>query len=266
MHTNSSYDREALKRDAQQQPTGNALTQTTRMERRIAMWKKIQLFRKAQAIYMPGLSRAIEAAEDQPGRPDWQQAENVPLYMPSSLDPLIRSSACDTRIAAIEESLREAQGYEMLDEMRSGLRARMFANKFKIKNVTGQRANTQARSWQKTIDRKVIVAKHTYRRARTALLVLRGPGEWSEKILRQLNDADVRAFNERALTEEEAREREQARRAAGTLEEEVLAVPVEDGAALGEGRRTVSWIWYSTGTIGLRQSDEDLDEGTVSLA
>ena len=56
-------------------------------------------------------------------------------------------------------------------------------------------------------------------------MALRGPGEWSEKVLRELTDADVRAFNERAMTDEEARERREARHAAGVLEEEVLAVP-----------------------------------------
>ncbi|KAF7797133.1 hypothetical protein EIP86_008325 [Pleurotus ostreatoroseus] len=250
----------ALKRDIQQQEAVNTLRQTTRMERRIALWKKIQQFRKAQTVYMPGLSGAIENAEERTRQSSWQEAENVPLYMPSSQDPLIRPRVCDAKIAAIEETIREAQAYESLDELRNSLRARVFANKFKIKNVTGQRANTKARDWQKTIDHKAIVAKHAYRRARAALLALRGPGEWSNKVLCQLNDADVRAFNERAMTEEEMREREEARRAAGLVEEEVLALPVDDGASLGEGRRSISWIWYSTGTIGLRQSDEDLDE------
>ncbi|KAF7798546.1 hypothetical protein EIP86_009768 [Pleurotus ostreatoroseus] len=250
---------DAIKRDFQQQPNANMLHQTTQMEQRIALWKKIQQFRKAQAVYMPGLSRAIEDVEAQVGRPDWQQAEDVPLYLPSSLDPLIHTGVCDAKIATVEETLREAQAYETLGELRCSLRARVFANQFKVKNATGQRANTRARNWQRSIDDKALVAKHAYRRARAALLALRGPGEWSEKILRLLNDADVRAFNERAMTEEEAREREEARLAAGLQGEEILGVPVGDGV-LGEGRRTVSWIWYSTGTIGLRQSDDSLDE------
>ncbi|KAF7790585.1 hypothetical protein EIP86_001541 [Pleurotus ostreatoroseus] len=250
---------DAIKHDLQKQPQANTLHQTTRMERRIALWKKIQQFRKAQAVYMPGLSRAIEDVEAQVGRPDWQQAEDVPLYLPSGLDPLVRTGVCDAKITTIEETLREAQAYETLDELRCSLRARVFANQFKIKNATGQRANTRARNWQKSIDDKALAAKHAYRRARAALLSLRGPGEWSEKVLCSLSDTDVRSFNERAMTAEEMREREEARRAAGLQDEEILAVPVES-SALGEGRRTISWIWYSTGTIGLRQSDGSLDE------
>ncbi|KAF7796181.1 hypothetical protein EIP86_007355 [Pleurotus ostreatoroseus] len=249
---------ENIKRDVV--GTNNTLQQTTRMERRISLWKKILQFRKSQAVYMPGLSRAIRTIENQYGSPGWQQAENVSLYLPSSLDTPTRGSACDSRTSAIEETLREAQAYEALDGLRRELRARVFANRFKIKNVTGQRANTKARDWQKTIDQKAITYKHRYRRARAALLALRGPGEWSEKALRELTDADVRAFNERAMTDEEARERQEARRLAGLVGEEVLAIPIDGTIELGEGRRRVSWIWYSMGTIGLRTSDEDLNE------
>ena len=139
-----------------------------------------------------------------------------------------------------------------------------ISHKFKIKNVTGQRANTRARAWQKTIDQQVIEFKHDYRRARNALMALRGPGPWSEQVLRELTDADVRAFNERAMTLEEVKEREEARRASGIQEEEILAVPVDE-LALGEGRRTVSWIWYSMGTTGLRQSNtnDGMNEGKL---
>ncbi|KAF7791816.1 hypothetical protein EIP86_002840 [Pleurotus ostreatoroseus] len=230
-----------LKRDVSITPAANALGQTTRMERRIALWKKIEQYRKAQEFYMPGLARAIRDVEDRIGQPGWQEAEQVPLYLPSYFeDPAARATACDPKIASMEEVIREADAYESLDKLRRRLHARVFANKFKIKNVTGQRANTKARSWQKTIDQQIIESKHRYRRSRMALLALRGPGTWSETILRELTDADVRAFNERAMTLEEIREREAARRASGIQEEEIMAVPLDEGLALGEALR-VEW-------------------------
>ena len=242
--------------------TPNSLGKTTRMERRIGLWKKLKQYEKARAVYMPHLSVAVNLAENEGGRSEWQQVEQIPLYLPSSLDAATRSNVCPPKVAAVEEKLREAQTYEALDDLRRQLRARVFANRFKLKNITGQTANTRARQWQKTIDEKAISFKHIYRRARQALLALRGPGEWSLKVLRELKEEDVRAFNERALTAEEARERLEARRAAGVITEEVLGQPAED-LVLGEGRRTISWIWYSTGTIGLRETDneENIHEG-----
>lgn len=244
-------NREKMKREIESRATPSTIGKTTRMERCIAIWKKLQQFQKLRTIYMPHLSVAVEALEDEQGRPQWQEAEEIPLYLPSSLDTQTRTNVCPAKIIAIKERLREAQATQALDDLRRKLRARVFANKFKIKNVTGQTNSTRACAWQKTIDQNAIIYKHTYQRARRALLVLRGHGEWSEKVLRELKTKDVRAFNERAMTAEEVRERIEARRVAGLYEEEVLAVPA-DGVRLGEGTQSLSWIWYSMGTIGLR--------------
>lgn len=245
-----------MKREIEARETPNTLGKTTRMERRIAIWKKLQQYQKLRAVYMPHLSVAVTALEEEEGRPQWQQAEEIPLYLPSSLDDETRTNICPAKIIEIEERLREAQATQALDDLRCKLRARVFANRFKIKNVTGQTNNTRARAWQKTIDHNALACKHVYQRARKALLSLRGPGEWSERVLRELKTEDVRAFNERAMTAEEIRERTEARRIAGLLEEEVLAIPVDD-LRVGEGTRSLSWIWYSTGTMGLRDENTE---------
>jgi hypothetical protein len=71
---------------------------------------------------------------------------------------------------------------------------------------------------------------------------LKGDGPW-EKELAVLEDSDVHALNERALTEEEAEQR----KAVHDYEEiaEEGGVAAFGVVALGEGRRTLSWIWYS---------------------
>ena len=158
---------------------------------------------------------------------------------------------------AIEDKLRFAHAHEALDGLRRQLCARICTNKFKIKNITGQVANTKARECQKTIDRKTIQQKMKYRRAWKALVVLRGPG-WQDLKLQELKDADVRAFNERAMTEEEIRERKEARTAAGLASDEVFGIAVE-GMRTGDGRSHMSWIWWSAGTLGLCASHEDED-------
>ena len=185
--------------------------------------KKIEGFRSVQGDYMAGVSQILEEVEHaQSGRVDDVDAEHIPLFLPSDLDVSTRRQVCGNKLIEVEEQLREAQAFEALETLRQSLRARVFATKFKIKNITGQRANTRARQWQKTIDKKAIASKHTYRRARKALLAIRGPGDW-ESVLRPLEDADVRAFNERAMTQQERFEREAARRASGLTEEQIDA-------------------------------------------
>ncbi len=263
-----TFSRQSLKADVRTRPASqlNTLDHNTRTTRRLAIQKKIDSFRNVQAVHMPGLASILPQLEAKHALPEVLFAEDIPLYLPSVVAAagLLSPIICDPRLVKTEDVLREAQCYEFLDDLRRQLRARTFANRIKIKNITGQRANTRARGWQKTIDNKAIAAKHAYRQARASLLALRGPGEW-ETVLRVLDEADVRAFNERALSAQERFEREEARRASGLLEEQIDAVPIEDGAAsLGEGRRTISWIWWALGTTGLgsTSSEEDIHTGT----
>jgi hypothetical protein len=137
--------------------------------------------------------------------------------------------------------------------LRHHLRNRTFTNKFKVKNVTGQKHNTRAREVQHSIDDRVKTSKQQYCRARAAILQLRGPGDW-EDMLQVLHQSDVRALNERELTEQEKYDERRVRAANGAAMENsenedeevddirVIAKPAE----VGEGRRKPSWIWFST--------------------
>jgi hypothetical protein len=82
------------------------------------------------------------------------------------------------------------------------------------------------------------------------MMVLRGPGDW-ETALPVLNPGDVRALNERQLTEQEKVEERQVRARSdtnvGTTDEDneddladirVVTKPAE----IGEGTRRPSWI------------------------
>ncbi|KIM87958.1 hypothetical protein PILCRDRAFT_44104, partial [Piloderma croceum F 1598] len=125
---------------------------------------------------------------------------------------------------------------------------------FKIKNVTGQKNNTRSRESQNRIDDKVKASQLQYCRACQAVMVLRGPGDWETALL-VLNPGDVRALNERQLTEQEKVEERQVRARSdtnmGTTNEDneddladirVVAKPAE----IGEGARRPSWIWFQT--------------------
>jgi hypothetical protein len=80
---------------------------------------------------------------------------------------------------------------------------------------------------------------------RTVLLALRGKGEW-EQVLQVLERSDVRALNERQMTQQEKDDIEQVRLRVGVnvddIEDERVVMTV---AAIGEGQRRPSWIWFS---------------------
>jgi hypothetical protein len=166
------------------------------------------------------------------------------LHLPSSVAPVDRVSVCPTSLCTVEAELRYGQACDALEEVRRHLRTRTCTNRFKIKNITGQRANTRARTLQNNIDKKVKLSVAKYRCARQAYLALVGPGEW-EDTLRLLDKADVRALNERSLTEHEKEERRQLRLRVGLPnEDDQFAVEETTVGGAGEGHRRLSWIWF----------------------
>lgn len=236
------------------------LDQVNITEQRLSIRRKMERFREQQVTHMPNLAAHLDDGALDTTTANWETCERMPLYLPSSLEPAMRTQVCSEQLTFAESELRLAHVSEALDSLRLHLRTRVFANKFKIKNMMGQRSNTRTRQWQKTIDKKVIASKRRYRFSRAALYSLRGNGDW-ENLYRELKDEDVRSFNERALTLTEIEERQAARRAAGLHEEEVLAAPLEDGIQLGEGRRHLSWIWLTQGGFDPKENEHALHIG-----
>ncbi|KZP22585.1 hypothetical protein FIBSPDRAFT_717337, partial [Athelia psychrophila] len=109
---------------------------------------------------------------------------------------------CAEGLADVEARVREATAYDSLDELRCHLFTRTYVNKWRGKNVSGQHRSTRARTLQHTVDMRVHEAKTRYRASRHALLALRSSGSW-QHALKDLRDDDVRALNERSMTEQE---------------------------------------------------------------
>jgi hypothetical protein len=193
---------------------------------------------------MPNLRRFLTATQcaiwDAEAK---RNAEAVRLFLPSDiLDATKRAKACAVGLPAVEESLRVGEAREVLHALRQGLRTHTMTNRFRLRNCTGQRMLTRGQGILRHINVKIHKAKIRYCYVRNALKCLKGDGPW-EKELAVLEDSDVRALNERALPEEEAEQRK------AVLDYEEIA---EEGGvaafgvvALGEGRCTLLWIWYS---------------------
>ncbi|KAJ7136981.1 hypothetical protein C8R44DRAFT_552414, partial [Mycena epipterygia] len=212
------------------------------LKRRTSLVKRIRAFRKLQHTYMPNVHRWLSQAQRAiwDSEPD-REAEAVRLFMPSDIaDKGRRDKACAAGLEAVEAELREAEAHEALESLRQGLRARTMTNRFRLRNCTGQRALTRGQGILRQLNMKIHKAKLRYRYARNALARLREHGPW-ERELQVLQDVDMRALNKRALTDEK-KQREAVHDLQDVEEGGISAYGV---VALGESRRTLSWIWYT---------------------
>ena len=167
--------------------------------------------------------------------------------MPSDLSDSQRRKYCPGGLGAMEDRLRHAEASDSLETLHHQLHTRLFTNRFKVANITGQICNTQAQETQHCIDDRVRTAELQYRRTRDALLKLRGNGAW-EETLKVLEKSDVRALNERELTAQEKEEIRRVRERNGIVAEadDINAERVvAQVAAVGEGQRRPSWIWFT---------------------
>ncbi|KAI9069929.1 hypothetical protein FKP32DRAFT_1537310, partial [Trametes sanguinea] len=242
-------------RAAKQQSAGALTTlQQVELKKKLGpLVGKITRFVELQAAHMPGLASLPPSLLPEPPALTIETATSYPIILPSALPPQIRARVCASELTGIEDDLRYADANEALDDLRHALRMRSAYNHDKVKNVTGQVPNTRARERQSSVEEAVRDAAQRYREARQALEGLRGPGDW-EKTLKPLLDGDIVSLNERALSREEIAENERIRALGGTASDD--SVPLSGAVYVGEGRRTLSWIWY-TGTANLSDNADD---------
>jgi len=181
--------------------------------------------------------------------------ERIPLHLPSSLPSEKRTSVCIPGLAELEDRLRYAQACEALTELRCQLTKRTYASRYRTANISSQTHFTRFRELQEQTDSKIKAACSLYLVARLGLVHLRGKGEWEQK-LQELHPEDVRGLSEKSLVNEEKEQRKRTREMAGIstgtgfddylLNQDLQPTYFNPHLAVGEGHRTLSWIWYST--------------------
>ena len=119
-------------------------------------------------------------------------AENIPLFLPSSLPPRIRSLPELKEVCKLERRLREPQADDALSEVRRQRRVIQGLWLFKRLNVsgTGNRPNTRMLSLYLRFNNKTDRAAQKYCVAWRALSVLDPSGSWSHR-LKELKPKDV---------------------------------------------------------------------------
>lgn len=204
---------------------------------------------------MPGLDKYIADLLPPPEEVSSSTPELIPLYLPSSLPPNKSLLVCIAGVQEIEDRLRFAQASEALNKLRCQLMKRTYASRYKVRNVSSQWHYTRFRTLQEHTESKIKSVCRQYTMARNSILALRGPGIW-EKTLQVLHPNDIRGLSEKALVNEERQENRRTRVMAGLSAD--LAVGQNDNfdtlpetlfntaLAVGEGDRTLSWIWYHT--------------------
>jgi hypothetical protein len=257
------HNRQALLADATHE--ASTTIQATKIQKRqTLLLRRIQGFMKTQLIFMPGLSGYL-ASRSEPTRTNSTNPEKIRLYLPSSIPETDRDTVCAPGIADIEDQLRYAQAIEALSGLRWHLRTQIIASKHHDKHGSSQRMYTRSRALRDQVESRIRTCQKQYNLARHAVFALRGPGNW-ERVLAILKPEDVRGINERALTEEERSEHRHTEEIAGfsanshssQLPGTLPTATFNPQLALGEGRQTLSWIWYSV-------SDQELQEDSPEV-
>ncbi|KAJ6447332.1 hypothetical protein C8R47DRAFT_999818, partial [Mycena vitilis] len=253
--------------------THTTIQAPTLQRQRTLLLGKICALQDVQETYMPGLRQwAIRHGEP---TQDKSKPETMQIYMPSTLPEEHRTGLCIPGLVDNEAELRQAQAGQALRELRSGLRTRVFAHKFKRKLPSSQGSYTKSRALTDGIEARIRGAADRYRAARAGLFALKGPGDW-EQIFQVLRKEDIRGMNERAMNDAEKEDNRKARLLAGLpadgddtdLDEygEPADLTVLFNLETGEGRWLLSWIWYSATTRADATEDGKLHEGTCLCA
>ena len=232
--------------------------------RRLLLQCEIKRFRNLQALYMPAatvmsIERESIQRELPEARRDSIEPEHQRLWLPSALPSAQRTHNCNKALVDIEIGLREAQCHDILEKIRNVQRGRLAFIGFRNLNVRGQNPNTRAKDTLDRLEDKTKSLAVKYRNSRKALLELLGPGDW-EKSLRILRNGDLTTPDGMEISIDDpndpvgpdGHERSKKQRKIDKL-------------GLGQGKKTVSWIWMSAEAIG-DGSNAELHEGELSLS
>jgi hypothetical protein len=255
--------------DVQKTSAGNITKATSIQRRRTNLLLRIQNYISTRAQYMPGLERYLREMSIHNDDKMMSTPEKIPLHLPSSLPAEKRATICVPGLAEVEDRLRFAQACEALTDLRCQLTKRTYASRYRTANISSQTHFTRFRELQDQTDSKIKAACSRYQVARSGLLHLRGKGEW-ELRLQELRPEDIRGLSEKALVNEEREQRKRTHEMAGISDststtspdnqhfQELPLTMFNPHLAVGEGYRTLSWIWYSTG------NDEIIGDKTVT--
>jgi hypothetical protein len=206
-------------------------------ERRTTLYRRIQQWREVQLAYTPIVATLIAADGSVSLDPLEliEQAELLPLHLPSGLPSHLRQGEDIQAMADKECRLRVAQADGALTDIRRGRRTITSLTQFKKFNIcgAGNKPNTRMRMLYNRWRSKITQAAERYRAAYAALLLLRPEGgDWCNR-LQKLDPSDIRGPGK----------------------------ATDDPTPVTNGRYETSWIWLVSrhGKDG-GEEDDSFDE------
>jgi hypothetical protein len=196
-------------------------------DRRHQLYNRLKSFRSVQAVYMP---QAVLLLQDKAENDAPDTVENAILFLLNEIASRQRNFDLVHNLSSTEGHLRFGQATDSLCELRRSLCVKAHLVKYKRDEVRGQRPNTRACALLDRAQAQIDAVVEGYNAARKAYFQLVGPGIW-EDTLKVLHPQDVRTMSD-------------AEDASG------------QDRQLGEGYRTTSWIWM---TSGVRSVDGDVE-------
>ncbi|KAJ7687974.1 hypothetical protein B0H16DRAFT_1753198 [Mycena metata] len=214
-------------------------------EMRNSFVKKLRTYERLQESFMPGVAALKAEAEEgrDPDRPA-PKVEEMKLWLPSEMKAEVRRRVCRKGVAEVEGKVRAAQCTDALNDLRSRLHAQKHLITWRNSNSTGQRAATRSATLIGRVGDRISRVADKYRRAREALIELKGPTFAPEfkaleakdlsTNLEEENDADSRRKLARLGSSKRARNEPTS------------------------GTKTFSWLWTAGGGPG--ENEEQLHE------
>lgn len=226
-------------------------------EKRRILISRINKWREIQLAYIPDIGPLVaNTASKLLSDSHSLAAEDVPLFLPSSLSANFQSSLGFSKTLAHEIQLRIAQADDALGDIRHHLRIISGLWQFKKVNIsgTGNQPNTRMRSLFNRFNHRMKQSVLRYRAARSALLAanLGGGQSWEDR-LKVLNDDDVRGPGKDDFYLQEAGIPDYGTKNPGK---------VKNGTS--KGRFEMSWIWLvprSKLEVDTNSSEQVFDEG-----
>lgn len=248
------YTRRRLRIEAETRKNMTTKQTAEMLEKRTKLGRYLARFRTLQGIYTPVALQALaELPPPAPGKEGVSMlVENVPLLLPSALTEMQRESGCSKNVPAIEERLRDAQCRTSLEEIRSALHVKSRFCTYKGRQVRHQGATTRSRNLMNRNDTRLCLHAEKYIGAWEAKRTLVGEEKigWRrlnpKKDLRCMDSAEDRAVGNRRKLVGKKRMRGEA--ATAEDNQEGVTEGQRRKAKMGEGRRTISWIWMGADT------------------
>jgi hypothetical protein len=258
------------------------LAQETELQtKRTALLKAIQKFRNHQRAYMPGLISRLATEGFKEEAEALSKPEAMKLFLPSAFPSDVSGKICSDTLRDIEIRLRKGQLSESLSGLRRQLRARMYVGKLKNKNGNGQAYWLRSNTFISQVNGRLREHQRAYDASRLAMERLDPGGTW-QNVYRKLEPGDIRGVNDKEV---EARALKRTREMAGldrdkshdddddsdeSDDDNCFDTPIQPlhdpRSVLGEGYRTLSWIWYTFGEGKLGESKQEVETGVYQAA